>query len=286
MKLNLSLSVVAVLLSSAAFAGKNQTNIIYGEDNRVEAYERPELLTESRAVAAMVSRNKLNIETLIGFEIDAPTYQQDYNLCRDQRFVDQPVISECTGFLVGPDILMTAGHCVTNMKDCQGSDWVFDFEMSEKEGNPTGINRNNVYQCKSILAQSAGNKIDFAIIQLDRPTDRTPLNLAGPSAAVAPGTNLYMMGYPGGLPLKITDNAQVLKQDHHLLVTNIDAFEGNSGSPVLDAATHLVIGILVSGNEDFFKTRRGCSVVNQMEMSRGGEKVTSLSFVPRGFLVP
>ena len=283
MKLNLVLAVVFVLVSSAARASGNVIDVVYGDDNRVEAYQRPELLKQSRAVAAMVAKKQFNLETLIGYQIDAPSQELEYDLCESEKFAQQPILAECTGFLVAKDVIMTAGHCVQDMKDCNSYNWVFGYEVTAKNGNPTELDRKNVYQCKSIIARSLNNGIDYAIIRLDRATDREPLKLT-PMGQMAPvGTSLMMMGYPSGLPLKITDSAQVLKWEKHLLITNLDAFHVNSGSPVFDAKTNTVVGILVAGADDYMNSSRGCMVVNTLDMKKGEEAVTSLKVVPRNF---
>lgn len=283
MKLNLVLLSILILASAAARASHNGLDVVYGVDNRVEAYQRPELFKQSRAVAAMVTRKAFTLETLIGYQIEAQTQEFEYDLCATEKFAHQPILPECTGFLVAKDVIMTAGHCVTNMNDCNKFNWVFGYEMNPRKGNPTELDRNNVYQCKSIISRSLENGIDYAIIKLDRATDREPLKLAPKTEMAKVGTTLVMMGYPSGLPLKITDGAQVLKTKAHLLVTNLDAFHVNSGSPVLDAKTNLVVGILVAGADDYKETTRGCMVVNDLEMNQGEEEVTSVSVVPRNF---
>ena len=283
MKLNLVLLSTLILASTAARASQTHIDVVYGQDNRVEAYQRPELAKQSRAVAAMVAKKAFNLETLIGYQIDAQTQEYEYDLCGTEKFAHQPILAECTGFLVAIDVIMTAGHCVTNMNDCNSFNWVFGYEMNASEGNPTELDRNNVYQCKSIISRSLNNGIDYAIIKLDRATDREPLKLAAPSTQAPVGTSLFMMGYPSGLPLKITDSAQVLKWEKHLLITNLDAFHVNSGSPVFDAKTNLVVGILVAGADDYKETTRGCMVVNTLDMKKGQEAVTSVKVVPRNF---
>lgn len=281
MKMNSVLLILSCVFSLTTFASVEQVDVIYGQDNRVEAFERQDLRSQSNAVAAKVSRKKFNIQTLIGYQIQSPTYSQEYRLCSGERFETQPVFADCSGFLVTPDTLMTAGHCVDDMQDCRDSVWVFGYEMSQG-GNPREIARENVYECKSIIARSSQG-MDYAIIKLDRSTNRAPLKLAPKGHISPPGTEIYMAGYPSGLPLKITDGAQVLKNSGHILATNLDAFSGNSGSPVLNVRTNEVVGILVSGNDDYARSARGCTVDNKLDMSKGAELVTSLNVVPRTF---
>jgi len=60
------------------------------------------------------------------------------------------------------------------------------------------------------------------------------------------GTEVYMIGHPSGLPQKVAVNASVRSlEGAAYFYTSLDAFQGNSGSPVFDRNTGEVIGILV-----------------------------------------
>jgi V8-like Glu-specific endopeptidase len=80
------------------------------------------------------------------------------------------------------------------------------------------------------------------------------------SGKVSVGERLAVIGYPSGLPLKIADDGVVRRLEKHFFVTNLDTYHGNSGSPVLNAATGVVEGILVRGDEDFVKSSQGCQI--------------------------
>jgi hypothetical protein len=87
---------------------------------------------------------------------------------------------------------------------------------------------------------------DFALVQLDRPAKgRTPLKLASGREKALP---LSMIGFPLGMPSKYSSGAKVLLDDasRQSFITNLDAFEGNSGSPVFNRQME-VVGILVAG---------------------------------------
>ena len=71
-------------------------------------------------------------------------------------------------------------------------------------------------------------------------------------SAVARNDKLYVIGHPNGLPLKIADHA-VVNSDvaESTFQATLDTFHGNSGSPVFNATTHHVVGILTGGAPDF-----------------------------------
>ena len=227
--------------------------LIYGEDNRKEAdaYSDIYLKSLSRSVSAMIPLENLK-KTSNGFKIGrkVKSLQDSYGFCEGERFNEQPTAAICTGFLVAPKIMVTAGHCYTNEKSaCQKNVWVFDYKSSQLSEFPS----ENIYRCKKILKRTFENAgVDFTIVELDREvTDRKPLNLS--AQRPAQGIPLVIMGHPMGLPLKIADGGEVLALKDTFFQANLDSFEGNSGSPVFNKGNGEVEGILVRGNPDYVK---------------------------------
>lgn len=58
-----------------------------------------------------------------------------------------------------------------------------------------------------------------------------------------------MLGHPSGLPMKWTTSAEVKEnvEQKDYFKADLDAFSGNSGSPIFSDETHQVIGMLVEG---------------------------------------
>jgi V8-like Glu-specific endopeptidase len=234
----------------------------------------------------MVSNFYFKKENFTAYKFTAKTLKTSENLCEGERYGEQPVAASCSGFLVAPDVIMTAGHCVSEFKSCEEFKWVFGFEVPSSMVLPTSFNKEDVYECKSIIRESyGGSSFDYALIRLDRPTDRKPLELLAPGASAQPGDKLAMMGFPNGIPMKVVDRAVVKSiQQEGILVTDIDAFSGNSGSPVFDEKTGVVVGIMASGLNDYFFYRpKGCNVLNELSTLGADEKFTGLGVVPRDF---
>ena len=90
------------------------------------------------------------------------------------------------------------------------------------------------------------------------------------------GTPLVMIGHPSGLPQKISDKAKVLAIRPNGFTTDLDAFQGNSGSAVFNASNGELLGILVNGNEDYrHNSSLNCTEVNVMNPLNAGEGVSS-----------
>jgi V8-like Glu-specific endopeptidase len=245
------------------------SDMIYGRDDRYEVDDYPysQFILKAKSVAIRISNKRLDEDRLDNSIINFP-FRKLKNaiplICPTERFVEQFSVGDCSGFLVAPNILATAGHCMKDASECSGNKWVFDF----KEGT-TQFSKNNVYSCKKIIVQkniyNQDEVNDYALIELDREVeDRAPLTLRT-SGRVPTNTRLVVIGHPLGLPMKITDGAKVsrmndIEREHVLkswllrtnyFTANIDSYSGNSGSPVFNKKTGKVEGILIQGASDF-----------------------------------
>ena len=238
--------------------------VIYGEHNRKDVYETKQsaLVELSKSTAAMIPNAKISIASGVA-TIKGETLQSR-GICAEERFADQMTAANCSGFLVSENVLVTAGHCIKSEADCAGYKWVFDYKMSSAKQNSMEVDATDVYSCSRIIARSLDNmtKDDYAVIQLDRKSDRRPLTFRK-SGKVAVGTDIVVIGHPTGLPTKIADGAQVRSHSNKHFVTNLDTYGGNSGSAVFNQRTGEVEGILVRGENDYVQSPRGCMVSNK-----------------------
>lgn len=211
------------------------------------------------------------------------TLRRNMNICPHERFSEQTILPDCTGFLIAPDVLITAGHCVETEFQCRNSSWVFGF----KEGVERLPHR-DVYRCQEIITQGFSLLSfitkDYAMLKLDRPVEgRRPLPIRT-SGRARIGDPLAVIGHPSGLPLKVADEASVRRSRIAFFYTDLDTFQGNSGSPVINLDTSEVEGILVEGEEDYtFDSTRGCYVsrrFNAFERGNAMEKVFRINGVP------
>ncbi len=266
------LIMTCALLTTSTFGAPK---VVYGEDNRVESQEFSDqrFVDASASVAGMVwSKNltpsKFNSEEFDFKQLPMRLY---YNVCKEEPFSEQVTLPTCTAFLVGPDLLLTAGHCVNDETQCKENTWIFDYVKGTKT-----IKKENTYACKKIidrkLVTNSKSVKDYALIQLDRPVEeREPLKMRI-SGRVKSKTPLVVIGHPVGLPMKIADGAKVnginlsdflhpfraFKKSKNYFITNTDTYMGNSGSPVFNDKTGLVEGILIQGKKDFYYTDKDC----------------------------
>lgn len=279
MKITLLLAVLAC--SSVAMASGD---IIYGEDNRqdVALIADARIQEISKSIAGRVSNMSFNDsdpKNITFGRVESLSWSA--RVCSDERFASQPTASDCTGFLVAEDLLVTAGHCVMKARrtivndtsnECSSTSWLFDYK-ADKEGSLKleSTNSNNLYKCKKIVFATLGGAEDYAIIQLDRKVvGRKPLKLRT-SGKINVNQSLFVMGHPSGLPQKYADGAKVFTHEGSYFSTNLDTFGGNSGSPVFNMETYEVEGILVRGATDYIiRSHNGerCRRVNVCDPAR------------------
>ncbi len=279
-KIFLSLAILAGPLTSFS-----KDKVVYGDDNRLEPYEVTGRFYElAKSTAAMIPREALTEGTADGFNIEYSPLS-GRNICKEEKFSNQGTAAVCSGFLVAPDVIVTAGHCVTNQSSCTDYYWVFDYALNtEGDRAYNETSKDNVYRCKKIYAQELNNTtlMDFGIVILDRPViNRIPLTLAK-NRKIADKTPIVVIGHPTGIPTKIAGGASVRDNSNEVYFNaNLDTFGGNSGSAVFNEDTGEVVGILVRGETDYVSSPgKNCQVVNRCTNSGcRGEDVTRIENV-------
>lgn len=269
-----SLIALSLCLISPSFAA---SKAIFGGDQRREIYQSP------RKIQKMASGLANWTSPLFMEDVDQDTFrltfekmEDHYGLCKDEKFSQQPTaMISCTGFLVAPDLLMTAGHCMVNIGTandevvpmCSDFNWLFDYYYQTPNQNLLLTKKENVLGCEKVLfARHTGEyeqRKDFALIKLTKPlTKRHIFKLS--DKKIRRGMTVSLMGFGSGLPLKYSQNSVVTQDSSaNFYEATVDAVGGNSGSPVLDFNGN-VIGILVRGNDDFAHDREaGCDRWNK-----------------------
>ena len=235
---------------------------LYGGDNRLDLYQvsDPKTLEVADSAAIMLQNGALRSRRDGTVQIVTEKYGKINDLCKDEPYWSQPAVMKqilffsfpnCSAFLVGPDLIATAGHCFL-LSTCGDTSFAFGYKMASKDVANTKIPQKDVYQCKEIvdMAITITNGPDYALVKLDRPVvGHAPVKLARLPAQV--GESVNMAGYPMGLPLKIAGTAKVRNVNKDFFVSNLNSFNGNSGSVVYRETTGEALGILVRGDDDY-----------------------------------
>ncbi|HEV3468361.1 MAG TPA: serine protease [Pyrinomonadaceae bacterium] len=160
--------------------------------------------------------------------------------------------TNCTGFLLAPDLLMTNYHCISEPEQLDTAKAVFGYESQPLREDSVGLTKIEVKD----------ESLDFAVLRLAQPVagNWTPVKLAT-AAQVKERQQLVLIQHPSErrkvLSLEdcvirseaVTDRPQNPDDFYHLC----DCEGGSSGAPVFDEVTGRVVGLHHLGIEGPFK---------------------------------
>lgn len=248
--------------TSIAWNAKDEvTRGQFGSDDRAEAKTKWMYKDYTRATATAVPAKYVR-----GNKVLAVTHRENLiakygdHPFEGVKFLDQPRPGFCTGFLIAPDVLVTAGHCINDQEKLLSTVWIFDFTNDvpyDKSTRSLTIPESNQFRGVEILDSKFTGvaKEDYCIIRLDRKTGRKPYKFRT-GGAIAFNSMVASIGSPSGLPLKVSDSGNVMNNNitglPQAFMHDLDVFGGNSGGPVFNKNGYIE-GITVWGpNEDFY----------------------------------
>ncbi|MDA8243808.1 MAG: serine protease [Elusimicrobia bacterium] len=295
------LAAAAITFPSLASAGAKS---IYGDDNRLDYFESPPAMRQlADSVVSLWPSKQVKFENGRA-QLATIGFGTALNLCPGEKFSEQPIGAFCSGTLVGDDIVMTAGHCITDEARCADTKFVFGFNIDQAGGQArTAVPAGDVYGCKRIIKRDLDKQAsgiigtglaivnallnragpDFALVQLDRKVEgRKPLQI-NRGKDLKEGDRIFVIGHPVGLPVKVAGDASVRSaKPRAFFMTDLDTFGGNSGSAVFNARTNKIEGILVRGGTDFADSPAGCKTQVRNAQNEGrGEAVTKISVLQK-----
>lgn len=260
--------------------------LIYGTDDRMDVYQEtdPQRLTWAASTCALIESALVSQNPDGTYTVGTLAYRHfGLPACEDEPFANQPVAASCTGFMVGADLIATAGHCYATTSYAN-TYFIFGFNMLDQNTPVLTFSSDQVYMGVELVARLYNSVYDYAIVRVER-------TISAPGAIPLPlrrdgqletGAHVGVIGHPSGLPTKLAfGNETVVRKNESVgfFVANLDSYGGNSGSPVINPETGLTEGILVRGDTDFISLG-DCFVSNVVPNDGGrGEDVSkSTSF--------
>lgn len=269
-----------VLLSGATLEAKpifhfTGVDAIYGVDDRelITKKTSPKYRETARSVALIVSNDYLDVG-MLKTSIMAIALQNNMNMCEGERFNEAMSLPGCTGFLVGEDLMVSAAHCFETAADCEGKKIIFDVDSTKQVKDGYSVFSKNVFACKEIVASGiAGSSLDYAVIRLEKSIKNRPYLKVRRQGKIEDKAAVFMIGHPMGMPLTLSKPERVSgNEEANTFSVGLDSFEGNSGSPVINAKTLEVEGILINGQQDVvLDSQKQC--YRNVKHESGGEGV-------------
>lgn len=228
---------------------------IFGDDDRRDVYDHPSQawrdLASSSVMMMLNADWRICGPDFVPATPGAVTLGVKETLCEGEAFADQPVVAGCSGVLVAPDLVATAGHCLTD-ETCPRT----AFAAGVFHSSPGTLQMpalDDVYACREIMARSG----DIALLRLDRPVPGPYVPAVTSATEPLTDDNIGIVGFPSGMPMKIATNCKLFETGNKLL-HNCDTFPGNSGSGIWNAELEL-IGITITGTGNY-KPNGDCNV--------------------------
>lgn len=166
------------------------------------------------------------------------------------RIGDGP-LQHCTGFYVGRNTVVTAGHCFKGMLG-YGQDSKMDTVLTI-----TADNGQDFTGYVSAWSSVEAGADDYLTLAFNAPKDWVPAVMDCQGKAEPIGTAVIAKGYPGIQELHYTETfgyvmgeqAPIFDFNRPEMMLQLPMAPGNSGGPIVDATTGLVVGIAGAIND-------------------------------------
>jgi len=158
-------------------------------------------------------------------------------------------------FLVAPDKIVTAAHVMgfsaRKLMARRELLVVFDFQAGMSGAPPAVMSKHrSVFTVLEIDEQGANQDAgsDWITLKLDRPvtdsSDRPFLRVSRSEPNLSRA--VYSLGHPKAIALRYGRSREAWTSNvAHCFEAHLDAYDGISGSPVFDAESHMVVGMMI-----------------------------------------
>ena len=294
MQVLICVSVCAVSCMSRTPRSKGMG--IFGADDRKDVSEVADeaLVTLAGSVPALVEDSQLSRCGNFICTQYLPKYSLPIGksfakpLCPNEKFAAQTPSAFCSAVLVAPNVIATAGHCVEGV-DLQSFSVVFGFSYRQQDtAGPIDLKVNQIYKATKVLMSKReynsdpDQAFDFAFLLLDRNVEGfRPVMIDNTIGNFTQGTKIFGIGYPDGLPEKITDGAEVRVMTPARIMANWDSMKGNSGGPLFSQESKKLIAIFFA-NQSFqnyqYSMERDCMEATKLRQVDDDLNVNSFRF--------
>ena len=156
-------------------------------------------------------------------------------------------VSTCSVTLIDADLVVLAGHCISNFAfEVPTSSVTFDYEVQCDGSLVPGYNA-VFYKVIALKKYRYSGDRDYAVLQLRGlpPVPPVPVRISD----LMPNENVFGVHHPNGTAKKISPSAstfQPISSSGALIGVNLDVAGGSSGSGLFDASGN-ILGVLSDG---------------------------------------
>lgn len=149
-------------------------------------------------------------------------------------------IGFCTGTLVAPDLVLTAAHCLFDLRTGKrAEDSEVQFLAGWRDGRASayrGVRQSVIHDSYEFRGRTDPERVgaDIALLQLDQPIRHPSIRPFEAGSTAPRGQELKVVSYArdrANAP-SLQDTCHVLEKDAELYVTSCDVDFGSSGAPV------------------------------------------------------
>ena len=168
-------------------------------------------------------------------------------------------ISGCSGALIRPNLVLTAGHCLISRARGGPPRWI-NVQPGRQGNNVRRSMRARRFFVPRAYLERRDPDFDYGLIELSRPiiSRRQTVRAIWPTnlllRRLSRGRLLRVAGYPADKPRGTmwVHEERLSGFDHERLLHTVDTCPGHSGSPILAplAGRYVVIGVHVAGVSD------------------------------------
>lgn len=188
-------------------------------------------------------------------------------VCGFEKFREQFNMAYCSGVIIAPKIVLTAGHCVERYSDrlrrpAADLRFVLDMKNMKAEAPPMAYEEKDarVRRVVKMAAFKSDKGEDLGLLQLDRPVENIRvIKIRRGGGVLNAGEKVYALGHPNGLPMKLAPNGEIktnITSDYYF-ESDLPLFHGNSGGPIFNVKTHELEGLVIAGEADWFYYKGG-----------------------------
>lgn len=231
----------------------------FGEDDRTSVLDSEEPRATQWASSVALLTSKIDAENTAS----VPTLSERFDLCEGEKFESDPFLGHCTAFLVAPNMVATAAHCL-EQHACDQTKVLFGYNDDERNNDIQALDPEHTYAC---LREFRADDIDVALIELDRPVlDRAPLRVSTANE----GDAVALVGHPLGGSATVDLSGTIVQSLLEKFQTTLDTFSGHSGAPIFDLVSGSVVGVHVRG-AGFSVVQRDSESCNELNTCVPGE---------------